>query len=42
MVNGEGLIDGKGIEPDVRISLPLPDTLSDNVDSWVRWVAENM
>lgn len=42
VVNGEGLIDGKGIEPDVRISLPLPDTLSDNVDSWVRWVAENM
>lgn len=36
------LIDGRGIEPDVRIPLPLPDTLSNNIDTWVLWVAEQM
>ena len=36
------LIDGHGIEPDVRIPLPLPDTLSNNIDTWVLWVAEQM
>ncbi len=36
------LIDGRGIEPDVRIHLPLPDTLSNNIDTWVLWVAEEM
>lgn len=36
------LIDGRGIEPDVRIPLPLPDTLSHNIDAWVLWVAEQM
>lgn len=35
-------IDKTGIAPDVRIPLPLPDTLSDNVDAWVRWVAEEL
>ncbi|MCM1318384.1 MAG: S41 family peptidase [Bacteroides sp.] len=35
-------IDGIGIEPDVRIELPLPSTLADNVDEWVLFVAEKM
>lgn len=35
-------IDAEGIAPDVRIPLPLPQTLTDNVDTWVRWVAEDM
>lgn len=42
VLKGEKLIDGNGIEPDVRIELPLPDTLSDNVDEWVLWVAEDL
>ncbi len=32
-------IDKTGIAPQVRITLPLPDELSDNIDSWVLWVA---
>lgn len=28
-----------GIDPDVRIGLSYPDELTDNIDSWVRWVA---
>ncbi|WP_233428480.1 S41 family peptidase [Alistipes onderdonkii] len=32
-------IDKTGIAPDVRIPLPLPATLVDNVDPWVEWVA---
>lgn len=35
-------IDETGIAPDVRISLPLPKVLSDNVDEWVLWIAEDM
>ena len=35
-------IDAAGIAPDVRITLPLPETLTDNVDEWVRWVAEDL
>lgn len=42
VILGEGLIDGKGIEPDVRMDLPLPDSLTDNIDEWVRWVAKDM
>lgn len=42
VVEGRDMIDGIGIAPDVRIELPLPDTLTDNVDSWVLWVAEQM
>ena len=30
-------IDREGIAPDVRIPLPLPRTLTDNVDPWVEW-----
>lgn len=29
-----------GIAPDVRIELPYPDTLTDNVDTWVKNIAE--
>lgn len=39
---GEGLIDGHGIEPDVRMDLALPDSLTDNVDEWVLWVANQL
>ena len=42
VLKGEQLIDGKGIEPDVRINLPLPETLTDNVDEWVLWVAKDL
>lgn len=35
-------IDAEGIAPDVRIPLSLPDSLTTNVDAWVRWVAEDM
>lgn len=42
VILGEGLIDGIGIEPDVRIALPLPDSLTDNIDPWVLWVGEEL
>lgn len=29
-----------GIAPDVRIELPYPDTLTDNVDSWVLYLSQ--
>lgn len=32
-------IDGIGIKPDVRITLPLPEQLTDNIDTWVEWVS---
>lgn len=35
-------IDRDGIAPDVRIPLPLPDSLTTNVDAWVRWTAEHL
>ena len=35
-------IDSAGIAPDVRIPLPLPEILTDNVDTWVRWVADDL
>ena len=35
-------IDSAGIAPDVRIPLPLPEVLTDNVDAWTLWVAEDM
>ena len=42
VILGEKLIDGYGIEPDVRLDLPLPDSLTDNVDEWVRYVARQL
>ncbi|WP_418981788.1 S41 family peptidase [Alistipes sp.] len=41
VAEGRG-IDRDGIAPDVRIPLPLPDSLTDNVDEWVRWAAERL
>ena len=35
-------IDETGIAPDVRITLPLPKKLTDNVDEWVLWIANEM
>ena len=35
----ENSIDKNGIAPDVRIPLPLPARLTDNIDEWVIWVA---
>ena len=35
-------IDATGIAPDVRIDLPLPAKLTDNVDEWVIWVTEQL
>ena len=35
-------IDATGIAPDVRIDLPLPAKLTDNIDEWVIWVAEQL
>ena len=35
-------IDATGIAPDVRIDLPLPSRLTDNIDEWVIWVAEQL
>lgn len=42
LFSDEKLIDGYGIEPDVRMDLPLPDSLTDNIDEWVRWVADDL
>ena len=38
----ETSIDATGIAPDVRIDLPLPARLTDNIDEWVIWVAEQL
>ena len=38
----ETSIDETGIAPDVRIDLPLPAKLTDNIDEWVIWVAEQL
>lgn len=42
VMKGLPLIDGKGIEPDVRMNLPLPEKLTDNIDEWVYWVANDL
>ena len=36
------LFGKNGIEPDVHISLPYPQRLTDNIDEWVVWVAEDL
>ena len=38
----ENGIDATGIAPDVRIDLPLPAKLTDNIDEWTIWVAEQL
>ena len=35
-------IDKEGIAPDVRLDIPYPTELTDNVDEWVLWIAENL
>ena len=35
-------IDQTGFAPDVRIPLPLPARLTDNIDEWVTWVAAQL
>ena len=35
-------IDKEGIAPDVRLDIPYPTELSDNVDEWVLWIAEDL
>jgi len=38
----ENGIDQTGFAPDVRIPLPLPARLTDNIDEWVTWVAAQL
>lgn len=35
-------VDPDGIAPEVLIPLPLPQALTDNIDTWTRWVAEDL
>lgn len=35
-------VDLTGIIPDVRITLPYPKRLTDNIDEWVLWVADDL
>lgn len=35
-------VDPTGIVPDVRITLPYPKCLTDNIDEWVQWVVEDL
>jgi hypothetical protein len=35
-------VDPAGLAPQVIIPLPLPEALTDNIDTWTRWVAEEL
>lgn len=35
-------VDKEGIVPDVRIDLKLPEKLTDNIDEWVLWIADDL
>ena len=35
-------IDKEGIRPDVRLDIPYPTELTDNVDEWVLWIAQDL
>ena len=35
-------VDPTGIAPDVRMTLPYPKRLTDNIDEWVLWVAKDL
>ena len=35
-------VDPEGLAPEVIIPLPLPEELTDNIDIWTRWVAEDL
>lgn len=41
VAKGNG-VDDTGIAPDVRITLPLPTKLTDNIDEWVKWIANDL
>lgn len=38
----ENSVDKNGIAPDIRIGLPLPTKLTDNIDEWTLWVASQL
>lgn len=40
--SSQSYIDEKGIKPDVSINIPIPNELSNNIDSWVFGVADDM
>ena len=35
-------VDPEGLAPEVTIPLPLPKELTDNIDTWTLWVAEDL
>ena len=35
-------IDETGIEPDVRITLPYPETVDTEIDQWMTWISKDM
>ena len=35
-------VDPAGLAPEVTIPLPLPEVLTDNIDTWTRWVVESL
>jgi Peptidase family S41. len=35
-------IDKEGISPDVRLDIPYPTELTDNIDEWVLWIAQDL
>ena len=35
-------IDKEGIAPDVRLDIPYPTELTDNIDEWVLWIAQDL
>ncbi len=39
---GNNFIDDTGISPDVYIPIDYPTTLTDNIDSWTIWVANDL
>ena len=35
-------IDLTGITPDVTIPIPYPSEITDNIDSWIHWIADDL
>ena len=35
-------VDKEGISPDVRLDIPYPTELTDNIDEWVLWIAQDL
>ena len=42
VTNPNGRYDAEGISPDIRIMLPYPNRLTDNIDEWTMWVANHL